>query len=50
MNNWIVFWKLVFCVSVGLFFAVAAVVAVRGFIDLMQMFSRLKDMSRDHDR
>ena len=50
MNNWIVFWKLVFWVSVGLFFAVAAVVAVRGFIDLIQMFSRLKDMSRDHDR
>ena len=50
MNSWALFWKLVFCVSVGLFFAVAAVVAVRGFLDLIEMFSRLKDTNHDHDR
>jgi hypothetical protein len=50
MAGWAVFWKLVFFVSIGLFFAVAAVVAVRGFVDLIEMFSRLKDMSHDHDR
>ena len=50
MSNWVFFWKLVFCVSAGLFFAVAAIVAVRGFVDLIKMFSRLKDMTRDHDR
>jgi hypothetical protein len=50
MSSWAFFWKMVFCVSVGLFFAVAAVVAVRGFLDLIQMFSRLKDMNRDHDK
>lgn len=50
MTGWVFFWKLVFFISIGLFFVVAAVVAVRGFVDLIEMFSRLKDTSRDHDR
>ena len=50
MTGWAAFWKVVFFVSTGLFFAVAAVVAVRGFADLVEMFSRLKDMGHDHDK
>jgi hypothetical protein len=49
MTGWVVFWKVVFVVSVGLFFGIAAVVTVRGFLDLLEMFSRLRDTSHDHD-
>ena len=49
MTGWVFFWKLVFFVSIGLFLVVAAGVTVRGVIDLIEMFSRLKDTSRDHD-
>jgi len=49
MTGWVIFWKLVFFVSIGLFFGVAVVVTVRGFVDLIEMFSRLKDTTHDHD-
>ena len=49
MTSWAVFWEVVFVVSVALYLGVAVLVAVRGFLDLVEMFSRLKDTSHDHD-